>query len=428
MTDRGIHKKGQRFAFDLLVNIGICVGSLFVSAWLLSGSNLTGAYIKNDLLTEPARIIFVVVWPLAYLSSWLFLRFHLRILSFDWVNRVVITNMACFLIIGSVLSVARVPLLSRTIFLTEFILSSVTLLLFFFVRSHLFPIILAVDRDVSVGQLPRSHGVRYLKLEELDHLPEGILGIVIDSTKKEITQHAMQFAEWAQKGLLIWEKRDLFQLIAGRMVLEEVTLSELEQIGPPRIYTEIRRICDLISAILLLPIFIVLFLMAGLAIKLETRGPILFRQNRVGLNGNLFTMLKFRSMYNARHQAKGAFAEKMDTRITKVGSFLRRFRLDEFPQLLNIIKGDMSLIGPRPEQPNIVAEYSLSIPYYGYRHIVRPGVTGWAQVSYGYAASEAESKRKLEYDFFYIKNMSVWLDLIIVFRTILTVLHGSGVR
>jgi len=423
-----MYKKGQSFTFDWFTTLGFCGASLFVAAWLLSGSNLTFDYIEKDLLTDHSRILFVVVWPLAYLLSWLFLRFNLRVPSFDWVNRVVITNIACFLIIGSILSVARVPLLSRTIFLTEFILSSVALLLFFFVRFHLFPVIWVVDRDVSISELPKSHGVRYRRLEDLDQLPDGILGIVIDSTKKKVTQHATQFAEWAQKGLLISDKRGLFQLLAGRMVLEEVTLSELEQIGPPRIYTEIRRICDLISAILLLPIFIGLFLIVGLAIKLETRGPILFRQNRVGLNGNLFTMLKFRSMYDARHQAKGAFAEKMDTRITKVGSFLRRFRLDEIPQILNIIKGDMGLIGPRPEQPSIVAEYSLSIPYYGYRHIVRPGVTGWAQVSYGYAASEAESKRKLEYDFFYIKNMSVWLDVIIIFRTILTILHGRGVR
>ncbi|MEK9942911.1 MAG: sugar transferase, partial [Gammaproteobacteria bacterium] len=136
----------------------------------------------------------------------------------------------------------------------------------------------------------------------------------------------------------------------------------------------------------------------------------------------------FRSMLRSAMPESATFAPDQDSRITPLGRWLRKYRLDELPQLLNVLSGQMSLFGPRPEQPQIVARYLQLIPYYGYRHIVRPGVSGWAQVTSGYAASDEETKIKLEYDFFYIKHMSLWLDLVIFLKTLLTVTTGRGAK
>jgi len=180
--------------------------------------------------------------------------------------------------------------------------------------------------------------------------------------------------------------------------------------------------------LIMMPLVLPLALLIGLLIKLDSTGPIIFAQTRIGLHGNQFKMFKFRSMRHSTEQIGGRFAQDKDTRITRVGRLLRRYRLDELPQVVNVLRGQMSLIGPRPEQPEIVTGYLKSIPYYGFRHVVRPGISGWAQVSYGYAASDEETKTKLEYDFFYIKNMSLWIDTVVFLRTGLTVFTGRGAR
>jgi sugar transferase (PEP-CTERM system associated) len=167
---------------------------------------------------------------------------------------------------------------------------------------------------------------------------------------------------------------------------------------------------------------------AALAVRLTSPGPVLYRQQRVGLNGRVFTIYKFRSMRVDAEAATGAVwaTPGKDPRVTKVGAFLRRSRLDELPQLVNVLRGDMSLVGPRPERPEFVTGLTEQIPYYGQRHIVRPGLTGWAQVRYAYGASVEDTIEKLQYDLYYIKNMSAALDAYIVFETLKTVLTRGG--
>jgi lipopolysaccharide/colanic/teichoic acid biosynthesis glycosyltransferase len=156
---------------------------------------------------------------------------------------------------------------------------------------------------------------------------------------------------------------------------------------------------------------------------LANRGPLFYRQPRVGRNGATFEMLKFRSM---RRTDSTEWTQVHDTRITPFGSFLRTTHLDELPQVLNILRGDLALVGPRPEQPQMVEELTDKIPYYGLRHLVRPGLTGWAQVKYQYASSDEETLEKLQYEFFYLRRQSVALDLRIVFRTARIVLGRKG--
>jgi sugar transferase (PEP-CTERM system associated) len=166
----------------------------------------------------------------------------------------------------------------------------------------------------------------------------------------------------------------------------------------------------------------------ALAVKLSSKGPVLYRQQRVGLDGHLFTVHKFRSMREDAEALSGpVWASKDgDPRATSVGAFLRRSRLDELPQLWNVLKGDMSFVGPRPERPEFVAELKTQIPYYGQRHVVRPGITGWAQVRYTYGATVEDALQKLQYDLFYIKNMSIPLDIFIIFETLKTVVLRRG--
>jgi sugar transferase (PEP-CTERM system associated) len=190
----------------------------------------------------------------------------------------------------------------------------------------------------------------------------------------------------------------------------------------------LKRVSDLVGGGLLLVLALPLMALAALAIALTSRGPILYLQQRVGLNGRVFTIRKFRSMRVDAEAATGAVwaTPGRDPRTTKVGSLLRRSRIDELPQLWNVLVGEMSLVGPRPERPEFVATLTEQIPFYGQRHVVRPGLTGWAQVRYAYGASVEDAMEKLQYDLFYVKNRSIALDLYIIFETLKTVLTRSG--
>jgi len=190
-----------------------------------------------------------------------------------------------------------------------------------------------------------------------------------------------------------------------------------------------RRLLSFFIASVALVICLPLIPIVALLVKLSSPGPILFRQERVGRKGQLFTVYKFRTMRQNAEAATGAvWAGKNDPRITPVGRFLRKTRLDEIPQLWNVLRGDMAFVGPRPERPEFVQWLEEKIPYYNLRHIIRPGLTGWAQVRYQYGASLEETKQKLQYDLYYIKHMSLALDLFIMFETVKTVLLRRGAQ
>jgi sugar transferase (PEP-CTERM system associated) len=177
--------------------------------------------------------------------------------------------------------------------------------------------------------------------------------------------------------------------------------------------------------IILLPVMALI----ALAIKLDSVGPIFYRQERVGKNGKTFILLKFRSMKKDAEKATGPiWAEEGDKRVTWVGKILRKLRLDEIPQMINILRGEMSFVGPRPERPHFVEHLKDEIPFYDKRHAVKPGITGWAQIKYPYGASKNDALEKLKYELYYIKNMSLFFDLLVLFRTVKIALFGNGAR
>ncbi|WP_417463518.1 TIGR03013 family XrtA/PEP-CTERM system glycosyltransferase [Kordiimonas sp.] len=190
-----------------------------------------------------------------------------------------------------------------------------------------------------------------------------------------------------------------------------------------------KRLLDISVSLLLLIITLPLMLIAAILVKATSRGPIFYRQQRVGLNGEYFDLLKFRSM-KVDAEAEGApqWAQKNDPRVTLIGGFLRKSRIDELPQVINVLSGVMSFVGPRPERPYFVDQLVQEIPLYRERHCVKPGITGWAQIQYPYGASVADAKRKLEYDLYYIKNYSLFLDLLIILQTVRVVIFPSGAR
>jgi len=170
-----------------------------------------------------------------------------------------------------------------------------------------------------------------------------------------------------------------------------------------------------------------LLALVAVAVRLTSPGPVLYHQERVGQHGRVFVLHKFRSMRSDAEQQSGAvWAKAGDTRVTTIGRFLRRTRLDELPQLWNVLSGHMSVVGPRPERPEFVTDLTRQIPYYGQRHVVRPGLTGWAQVRYTYGASVEDALMKLQYDLYYIKNRSLAFDLFIMVKTVKTVLMRKG--
>ncbi len=189
----------------------------------------------------------------------------------------------------------------------------------------------------------------------------------------------------------------------------------------------LKRVFDIVSSSLLLLLALPVMIAAALAIKLDSRGPVIYRQERVGLGGRTFMCLKFRSMTtDAERDGVARWATKNDARVTRVGKFIRKTRIDELPQLFSVLKGEMSIVGPRPERPSFVKELQSQVAFYDLRHSVKPGVTGWAQVRYCYGASVEDARRKHQFDLYYIKNNSLLLDIVILIETVSVVLFGEG--
>jgi sugar transferase (PEP-CTERM system associated) len=230
----------------------------------------------------------------------------------------------------------------------------------------------------------------------------------------------------------IEDASSLLEKISGKIEIENLYPSSL-------IYSEgfrlgagflfVRRIFSFAIAAVALALCLPVIPIVALAVKLSSKGPVLFRQQRVGRRGQVFNLYKFRSMrQDAEAQTGAVWAGKDDPRVTRVGRFLRKTRLDEIPQLWNVLIGDMGFVGPRPERPEFVKWLAENIPYYNLRHIIRPGITGWAQVRYRYGASLEETREKVQYDLYYIKHMSLSIDLLIMFETIKTILLRRGAQ
>lgn len=235
------------------------------------------------------------------------------------------------------------------------------------------------------------------------------------------------------QGLKVVDMRGLYERLAGRVAVDLIEddwllLEDGFNFNTNAAMRRMKRFFDLIFAATLLIATLPLLLLVAVLVRLDSPGPVLYKQKRVGLHGREFTVYKIRSMRMDAEKDGAVWAGKQDARITRLGRFLRKTRIDELPQLVNVFKGEMSLVGPRPERPEFVRELSEKLPYYEVRHTVKPGITGWAQVCYPYGASLEDSRFKLEYDLFYIKRLSLGLEVRIILKTIGVILFPKGAR
>jgi len=261
-------------------------------------------------------------------------------------------------------------------------------------------------------------------------LPDRDVTIAIDLRAVLSDEMAQYLSSCDLAGYAIRPFSSIYEEHTGRVPL--VHLAEGWEISAPLLevarWLPGKRVVETMMTILTMPIWVPLGLLAAVYVRITGPGFVIFRQQRVGLQGRVFTMYKFRTMEHDAEKDGARFAKMDDPRLITGGSFLRKSRLDEIPQLWNVIRGDMSLVGPRAEQVPFVSEFRRQIPFYDHRHMVRPGITGWAQVNYRYADDEADTVEKLTYDLYYIKHMSPVMDLRILWKSVWTVLSGSGAR
>jgi sugar transferase (PEP-CTERM system associated) len=232
------------------------------------------------------------------------------------------------------------------------------------------------------------------------------------------------------RGIPVLDLAGFFERAKGEVPTESLKASWLvygHGFVQGSVRTATKRAFDLVASALLLVVASPLMLLTAIAVRLESPGPIIYRQERVGLGGRSFMCLKFRSMRNdAENDGVARWATKNDARVTRVGSFIRKCRIDELPQLISVLRGEMSLVGPRPERPSFVSQLQEQIPFYDIRHSVKPGVTGWAQVRYSYGATVEDARRKHQFDLYYVKNNSLFLDLLVLVETVSVVLFREG--
>lgn len=260
---------------------------------------------------------------------------------------------------------------------------------------------------------------------------EGTNNLVVDLHADLSPEWERAIARAALRGASVYHVKQVSESLTGRVRIDHLSENSFGMLRPNGVYFRLKDISDKVIAAVCLVILLPVFAIAAVAIRLDSPGPAIFRQERVGFRGEVFTILKLRTMYvrepseNAREDA---ITREHDPRITRVGRFMRKTRLDELPQLINVLRGELSLIGPRPEVVSLSTWYDQELDFYPYRHIVKPGITGWAQVNQGHVASPEDVYRKLQYDFYYVKNFSLWLDLLIALNTIQVVFTGKGSR
>jgi lipopolysaccharide/colanic/teichoic acid biosynthesis glycosyltransferase len=275
--------------------------------------------------------------------------------------------------------------------------------------------------------LPDDESVEWVVARSTFDASQNVDGVVADLAMGLPKEWEQLVARWALDGIPVYDAVELGELMTGKVAIDRLSEVNLVSRMVSAVYMVVKQVVDTVVAIAVIPLVLLIWVGVAVAIKLDDGGSVVFAQRRMGFRGKPFTMLKFRTM---REDLAGQHStSRDDPRITRVGRILRRFRIDEVPQVVNILRGEMSWIGPRPEPLSLAEWYQRGLRFYEYRHTVRPGITGWAQVNQGYVEADIIGGRgKLHHDFYYIKNFSPWLDLLISARTVLVAFNGHGAR
>lgn len=313
------------------------------------------------------------------------------------------------------------------------LISSTLISALWFIAEHL---LTKKYRRLKIAIIPGGVAGELVLLSEVDGraIPTLDLGNVrydaVVADFNELNGESERFiTQCALNEIAVYDARAMYEAITGRVRLNRMTDNNLGSLLPTNPYKFFKTCFDGLMILVLSPLILALGVITAILIRLDSRGPIFYTQVRVGKGNQPFVIYKFRSMHvESGEQDPARFAQVDDLRITRVGRIIRKIRLDELPQLFNVLKGDMAIIGPRPEQPEFVEQFDAYLPFYSYRHVIKPGITGWAQVHQGYAATADETQAKIEYDFYYIKHASVYLDIYILLLTARTIITGFGAR
>lgn len=274
-------------------------------------------------------------------------------------------------------------------------------------------------------------GIEWKHVDQFDAALDGVDAVTVDLRADLSPAWERRIAELALAGIPIYHIKHLQESLTGRVELEHLSETSYGTLSPPIAYIAVKRVVDAVTALVALIVLSPLMSVVAVLVRLDSPGPAIFKQRRIGFRGHPFVVRKFRTMHvssERRNSRDDAMTREGDARITRFGRFLRKSRLDELPQLINVLRGEMSLIGPRPEAEVLSQWYEQEIPFYRYRHIVLPGVTGWAQISQGHVTDVKDVTSKLHYDFYYIKNLSPWIDALILVRTFLIMVSGHGAK
>jgi lipopolysaccharide/colanic/teichoic acid biosynthesis glycosyltransferase len=324
---------------------------------------------------------------------------------------------------------------NRLVILSSFLITVMVLYGLFELARRATAPVLTLANVGNVSALSRLKSIRWRLLETPD--PTKLLGPLVVDLRAVLTPAWETFiADCALAGRPVFNAKDVIESVTGRVSVQHLSENTFRTLTPNTIYGAAKRHLDALAALIVLVVLSPVLVSIALWIRSDSKGPALFRQERMGFRGRVFICYKFRTMRvdgDATAAGDGEARDKAvtkdnDPRITRVGAFLRKTRFDELPQLFNIIAGEMSWIGPRPEAKVLSDWYEQEIPFYRYRHVVRPGITGWAQVSQGHVASVEDVQKKLEYDFYYAKHFSFWLDVLVALKTLGIMSSGRGAK
>ena len=346
--------------------------------------------------------------------------------------RVVPTFMFSYSAIALVFFLLRLDY-SRYQFLMSFVLATLWFLIVLMIVARLRKPVLSMVPGGVAERLMGFGGVDWRLVEtpaQAENTPS--LPLVVDLKNPDLGKDWERFiAEAAISGRPVYNAKQLAESLTGRVQVAHLSENTFGHLSPDAIYAPAKRYIDAGTALIALIALSPLLFVTAALIRLTSRGPVIFRQTRMGYRGKTFTVWKFRSMRVERDLGDARHTDMTradDDRITPVGRLIRKTRIDELPQIINILRGDMSWIGPRPETLSLSQWYEEEIPFYRYRHIVRPGISGWAQVKQGHVTDVSDVREKLEYDLYYVKHFSIWLDLVIVLHTIRVIATGHGAK
>ena len=379
---------------------------------------LYGRYDASISVIPGARAM-VFAFSASYVLMVLYLSFRGRRFEINQLNR--IFAIAVLVFSATIWGLAIFRFHFSLGFVTIFSLMSVAWILFIEIqkersaRAETFAV-----AKLGHWKLLQDTHLNFSYLEKPEQLHEGSHSVLIIDYRETLENDWLKaVSQYALRDTTIVDLAEFLEFTNGRVSLLEFKDDQMPQTDAINLYGLVKRALDIVMSILALMFAALPIACLIVSIRIGSPGPGLYRQERVGKNGKPFSLYKLRTMFQNAEAAGPKFAADEDPRVTRIGKFLRQYRIDEWPQFVNVLVGQMSMVGPRPERPNWVSSFNEEIPYYDIRHLVRPGITGWAQIRLGYVADKEKTLKKLEYDLFYIKHMGPLFDLTIIFRTIL---------